>query len=93
MKHIMLLSKNTFIDNYKYKKLNINCINCDSPNIKRTGHSSTGFQRYQCKDCNKSFQLDKKKRKPKKSTAIGIKCIECQKEENVIKSGLNKYGI
>lgn len=31
------------------------CIKCGSTNYKKNGYTSTGMQRYRCKDCNSSW--------------------------------------
>ena len=39
-----------------YKKLS--CPSCDKTDIVKNGHSENGTQRYRCKTCKKSFQID-----------------------------------
>ena len=36
----------------------IKCPQCDKDNLVKNGHSENGTQRYRCKSCGKSFQLD-----------------------------------
>lgn len=42
-------------------KIEINCIECKSKNLIRNGKSKSGTQRYICKDCKKSQQIDFKR--------------------------------
>jgi len=37
-------------------QITLKCPQCESENIKKAGKSTSGKQRYSCKDCRKSFQ-------------------------------------
>ena len=36
----------------------IKCIHCQGTNLVKNGHSENGTQRWRCRECTKSFQLD-----------------------------------
>lgn len=40
----------------QYKQ--IHCPHCEQSDLVKNGHSENGTQRYRCKSCGKSFQLD-----------------------------------
>lgn len=40
--------------------ITLRCRYCDSINLVRNGHSSTGKDRCRCRDCKKSFQVEYK---------------------------------
>ena len=40
----------------QYRK--ITCPQCNKDDLVKNGHSENGTQRYRCKSCKKSFQLD-----------------------------------
>lgn len=70
------------------------CPSCGTLNIKKTGHSKTGIQKYKCKECGKSFS-DHTKERPSISEAIelllkGISLSEASEKTSYSKEYLRK---
>lgn len=67
----------------------VKCKFCGSENLKKSGKSANGSQRYYCKDCDRSFSIgDKNERK--RITKNGI-CPHCG-SKNLKYKGWNKTG-
>lgn len=49
--------KHSYLENMEHQVL-LSCPHCKSANLTKNGHRPNGTQRWRCKSCQKSFQLD-----------------------------------
>ena len=54
-------------------KIEINCVKCKSKKLVKDGKSKSGVQRYVCKDCQKTQQIDFKRNGDKPEVKEKIK--------------------
>ena len=45
--------------------ITVTCLHCKGSDLQKNGHSENGTQRWRCKGCLKSFQLNYKVREPR----------------------------
>ena len=57
----------------------ITCPQCNKDDLVKNGHSENGTQRYRCKSCKKSFQLDYTYNEPVEKVHFGQIFVFCQK--------------